>query len=185
MNWQRGGTLLGWLLLEFSHSEFVYIMGNHEERIERYLRLHAPEIADLSNFTLPALLSSHTDGRIKFVNVREEGGAGYSIIPGWWAFHGHELGICPVASPAKRYMDKLRCNFVVGHIHKKDSITVSSGFYDRIFKGYSVGTLAKRSPHYLPINDWINGFAVLEVSSDGKSGKTFHNYHFEYGDIVE
>lgn len=172
----------------FPNAKITYIMGNHEERLEKYIRKNAPELADFKELTLPSFLDFDEVG-VEFIDNRKRltQGVGPYRVQGWNIFHGHEFGICPLTNPAKRYVDRAKVNMIVGHIHKTDS-SVMTTFNRDLIRCYSVGTLAKLSPDYMPINQWTQGFAIIEhVYADVTSWRTplgvVHNHLIWYGEV--
>ena len=172
----------------FPNAKITYIMGNHEERLEKYVRKNVPELADFKELTLPSFLDFDDVG-VEFVDNRKRltQGVGLYRVQGWNIFHGHEFGICPLTNPAKRYVDRAKVNMIVGHIHKTDS-SVMTTFNRDLIRCYSVGTLAKLSPDYMPINQWTQGFAIIEhVYADVNSWRTplgiVHNHLIWYGEV--
>lgn len=172
----------------FPKANITYIMGNHEERLEQYVRKNVPELADFKELTLPSFLEFE-DLKIELVDNRKRltMGMGPYIVQGWSIFHGHEFGIRPLTNTARRYVDRAKVNMVVGHIHKTDSSVITTINRDLI-RCYSVGTLAKLSPDYMPINQWTQGFAVIEHAyADVNSWKAplgiIHNHLIWYGEV--
>ena len=172
----------------FPDAKITYIMGNHEERLEKYVRKNVPELADFKELTLPSFLDFDEIG-VEFIDNRKRltQGVGPYRVQGWNVFHGHEFGICPLTNPAKRYVDRAKVNMIVGHIHKTDSSVITT-FNRDLIRCYSVGTLAKLSPDYMPINQWTQGFAIIEhVYADVNSWRTplgiVHNHLIWYGEV--
>lgn len=172
------------ILAEFPEADATYIMGNHEERIEKYIFKNAPELAELPGLALPDLLDFSGKG-IKLVDNRKELEAkGYAYkYHGWSILHGHELGICPVTDPARRYLERAKSNVIVGHIHKTDS-RIMTTLEGHIIKCCSVGTLAKRNPQYMPFNAWIQGFAVMEHHDSWYMPDIVHNFSICNGTVI-
>lgn len=172
------------ILAEFPGIGATYIMGNHEERIEKYILKNAPELAELPGLALPDLLD-FSGKSIQLVDNRkilEALGSAFRYH-GWSILHGHELGICPVTDPARRYLERAKTNVIVGHIHKTDS-RIMTTLDGQIIKCCSVGTLAKRNPKYMPFNAWIQGFAVMEHSDSWYMPDIVHNFSICNGTVI-
>lgn len=171
----------------FPNAKITYIMGNHEERLEKYVRKNVPELADFKELTLLSFLEFE-DLKIDFIDNRERltKGMGLYKVQGWHIFHGHEFGICPLMNPARRYVDRAKINMITGHIHKTDSSVITTVNRDLI-RCYSVGTLAKLSPDYMPINQWTQGFAIIEHTVDDEFSwrrlGIVHNHIIWYGEV--
>ena len=54
----------------FPKAKITYIMGNHEERLEKYIRKNAPELADFKELTLPSFLDFDEIG-VEFIDNRK------------------------------------------------------------------------------------------------------------------
>lgn len=177
-------SFLRGILAEFPGADITYIVGNHEERIEKYVLKNAPELAELPGLALPDLLDFSEKG-IKLVDNRKElevYGTPFQYH-GWRILHGHELGICPVTDPARRYLERAKTNVIVGHIHKTDS-RIMTTLDGQTIKCCSVGTLAKRNPQYMPFNGWVQGFAVMEHSDIWYVPDIVHNFSICNGAVI-
>lgn len=172
------------ILGEFPGAEATFIMGNHEERIEKYILKNAPELADIPGFALADILDFSSNG-IKLVDNRNElETKGFAFkYHGWSILHGHELGICPVTDPARRYLERAKTNIIVGHIHKTDS-RIMTTLDGQIIRCCSIGTLAKRNPQYMPFNAWIQGFAIMEHSGSWSQPDIVHNFSICKGMVI-
>jgi hypothetical protein len=125
------------------------------------------------------------DNGIKLVDNRNElETKGFAFkYHGWSILHGHELGICPVTDPARRYLERAKTNIIVGHIHKTDS-RIMTTLDGQIIRCCSIGTLAKRNPQYMPFNAWIQGFAIMEHSGSWFQPDIVHNFSICKGMVI-
>ena len=80
--------------------------------------------------------------------------------------HGHELGIFPRVNPAHRYLERAKASLMVAHIHTTDE-KYAKNIHNQTIACHCVGTLANMCPAYRPQNDWVAGFAVVELDADG------------------
>jgi len=158
---QREG--LAWLRSQFPRARLVYKLGNHDERYDHWLWNHAPEISDLPQVRLPAILGCKKLG-IEVV------GDGRPVMAGKLAiFHGHELGggiFSPVNAARGAYM-RTTASVLIGHHHRTSSHTEPNWKHEEI-ACWSVGCLADLSPDYSRINKHNQGLAEIEVASDGE-----------------
>lgn len=160
------------LRMTFPNAEIVYIMGNHEERLEKYIIKNAPELQGVAD-SIPLLLDFKAHN-ILFVDnrrIKSKYGMFYKVR-NFTIIHGHELGICPIISPAHKFLEKAKDNLILGHIHTSDE-KVSTTIDGKIIRCYSVGTLAKLSPMYMPFNSWVQGFCIMELREDGDIVRNF------------
>ena len=160
----------------FKNAEIVYIIGNHEERLEKYIMKNAPELQGIAD-SLNNILSLD-EYNIKIVDnrrMKSTTGSFYKIND-FTILHGHEIGICPIVNPAHKFLEKAKDNIILGHIHSPDEkvITTISG---DIIRCYSVGTLGKLYPMYKPFNSWGQGFAIMEHHKDNDIVRNFRIFN--------
>lgn len=157
---QRDG--LQWLRSQFPKARLVYKMGNHDERYDHWLWNHAPEISDLPQVRLPAILGCKKLG-IEVV------GDGRPVMAGKLAiFHGHELsGPFVPAMPARSAFLRATASVMVGH-HHRTSTHVQPNWKHEEIACWSVGCLCDLSPEYARVNAFNHGQAVVDVDADGQ-----------------
>lgn len=145
----------------------VYIQGNHEERLQKYLHSCAPEISKLRGMTVQEQLGLESLG-VEYIDNKKlkHETKKYFSIGKLHILHGHEQGICPSVNPARRYLSISGANIMVGHVHKKDE----DGFKtieNKSIGAWVVGAACDLYPDYRPQNNWKGGFAVIEWDDDG------------------
>lgn len=158
---------LGKLRDMFPAASWTYVKGNHEHRLQAYLWNKAAEIAALKGLTIPEQLELDRLG-ITWVDndaLKQRTGRYYSFGK-LNVLHGHELGICPRVNPAHRLLERAKASLMVGHIHTADE-KFAKNIDDQTIGCHCVGTLANMHPAYRPQNDWVAGFAVVELDADG------------------
>lgn len=142
----------------FPNADKVYIEGNHENRLSRYIRDKAPEIYGL--LELPQILELH---EWKFVPYGPE--QKHRIL-GSKLHARHE----PLASSAKATATKAMCSIVYGHIHSIEEHQVVS-LDGSNYRAISVGWLGNKKHSvfsYLKGHaQWALGFGVVKVLSNG------------------
>lgn len=145
----------------FPNTMITYVMGNHEERLEKYILKNAPDIAELGYGVEDVLELEKRD--IQFVDNRKLKASENTFFKfgQFTILHGHEMGICPTVSPAHRFLERAKGNVILGHIHAPDE-KFTTCIDGSVLRCYSVGTLAKLNPLYRPFNGWGQGFAVIE-----------------------
>lgn len=173
---EDGREILGILRREFPKAYIYYMLGNHEERYERYLRVKAPELLDCSDFKVDVLLRFGQMG-IELIDGKRIAKAGKLNL-----IHGHEFGrqfFSPV-NPARGLYMKSKESAICGHHHQtsEHSERSLSGDVDTC---WSVGCLCELNPDYRPINKWNHGFAHVKVNEDGNY-KVF-NYKIIEGEV--
>lgn len=154
---------LEWLRSQFKSARIVYKLGNHDERWDHWLWNHAPEISDLPQVRLPAILGAKKHG-IEFV------GDGRPVMAGKLAiFHGHELAGGPFvpAMPARSAFLRTTASVMVGHHHRTSTHTQPNWKHEEI-ACWSVGCLADLNPEYSRVNSHNWGCAEIDVDSAGE-----------------
>ena len=150
-----------------------YKIGNHEFRLERYLRVNAPELLGIDDFELQNLLRFGEMGIIK-VDTMQKCMMGKLAV-----FHGHEFGrgVFSPVNPARGLYMKAKRSAIVGH-HHQTSEHVEKDILNEVTACWSVGCLCGMSPEYMPVNKWNHGFATIEIYNNG-------TYHFENKKIID
>jgi predicted phosphodiesterase len=128
------------------------ILGNHEDRFEKYLNRKAPALRGLRDLTIERQLSM-PEMNITLVPYI------YEIMPGFIIKHGESVG----RYPARGEYNKEFCNGISGHGHKTDICRSYSYKNDRGW--YSIGHLANKSiidKHYSKACRWSQSFAIID-----------------------
>jgi predicted phosphodiesterase len=154
-------TFLKWIRQEFHGIPITVKLGNHEERLEKWLWQHAPEISDdpimgIDNWCgMPALdMTLVKDKRIVM--------AGSLPI-----LHGHEKGngISSPVNQARGAFMRLHHTVLEGHGHR----TSTHSEPDMMGKEtvcFSTGCLCDLRPAYAVLNKWNHGAAIVTVHDD-------------------
>jgi len=157
---ELGKWFLNELRLAFPKAQIYYKIGNHEMRLERYLKVKAPEIFDTDEFKLEILLefAKHHVIMIDKYTVIKAGNL--NII------HGHEYKGAGGVYPAKYIYAKSKVNTICGHYHRS-STYLDKNMDGAYHGGFSTGCLCELSPDYLPYNEWVHGFAIVTMKENG------------------
>jgi predicted phosphodiesterase len=149
---------LGYLRSNFT-CPIYWISGNHEIRLERYLRLKAPELLDIQDFQLPVLLRFAEFGVIE-VPYSSKVYFGKLMVE-----HGDKMKGAGGVQPARTLLLKFKRPVICGHFHRHSEAT--QRIYDgEVQKAWSLGCLCETEPSYMPINDWTHGAAIIEVQHE-------------------
>ena len=153
---------LEYLKSEFPSAVIYWKVGNHEERIENYLKVKAPELLDVSDFKLSVLMEFGARGIHCITDKRKV------VIGKLTVLHGHEFHNKSAGSvnPARTLFLKTHQSAVVAHSH------ICSEHTDKRLDGdiitcWSVGCLCGLTPDYARINRWGHGFARVKQLKDG------------------
>ncbi|NLF01125.1 MAG: hypothetical protein GX601_09130 [Anaerolineales bacterium] len=135
--------------------QVVYKFGNHERRYDDYLRLRAPQLLNLQECELSALLDFGGDcvGWNSTIRVGEH----FTML------HGHEFGSAffnPV-NPARGLFLRAKACAIGAHAHQT-SHHDEPNVRGESLSTWSVGCLCDLHPEYATLNKWNHGFALLE-----------------------
>jgi hypothetical protein len=77
--------------------------------------------------------------------------------------HGHELpkGMAAPVNPARGFFLRTKASTIGGH-HHQTSEHIENDLNNNLIGAFSTGCLCELNPHYMPINKWNHGFAVVE-----------------------
>lgn len=158
----------------FPTESIYYAAGNHENRLKRYLWKNAKQIFDIDEFRLEYLLQLEAFN-IKFLGHMNDNYWGKLLIE-----HGDKLRGSGGVSPARTLLLKFKRSVACGHFHRPNSA------HSVVYKGethvaYSIGCMCELNPDYLPVNEWVHGFAI--VSKDENGDFSFDNKQIINGKI--
>lgn len=154
-----------WLsILKLEFSNVWYIPGNHEDRLQAYIKDNAPSLGMLDEIKLQNLLSLDEIG-ITYVE-------GFIHCGDISFLHGHELGVSGM-DPARKLFMKMKRSAICGHLHRPDSYYTRDGA-GNLLHCHVLGHLGNPSPEFMPRNDWQHGCAVVTVPNSGKSHVQTH-----------
>lgn len=144
----------------FPKSLIYYIPGNHEIRMERYLKVKAPELLDVEEFRLDVLLRVREFG-INFIPYGTKVYFGKLLVE-----HGDKMKGTGGVNPARTLFLRLKRHAICGHFHRTSEAT------EKVYDGdvvvtYSTGCLCELEPGYLEVNNHNHGFAIVEM--DGQN----------------
>jgi predicted phosphodiesterase len=155
--------LLRWLRGEFPDIKIVAKAGNHEERWEKWLWQHAPELSTSPIMGLDNWLALKELGIELVADKRIVMAGGLPIL------HGHEKGngiSSPVNQARGAYM-RLHHTVLEGHGHRT-SIHSEPDMMGAETVCFSTGCLCDLRPAYAPLNKWNHGAAVVQVNEAGE-----------------
>lgn len=141
------------------NAEIYYVIGNHENRLEKYVLTKAPELASLIEDVFSI---------IKTEDFKIRGCASLTINDNFVCKHGTLLGNKSGLSAIKE-MENAYMSGATGHTHRLCKyIARKSG---RKFVWIETGCLCDLNPEYMVNPNWQAGFAELIF----KDGKLYHS----------
>jgi predicted phosphodiesterase len=152
----------------------IYKVGNHCERLDHYLIDNAPQMFQEEGMALRHWLKLDE--------------LSYTLVLGQqhiWAgkctlIHGHEIKAGGSVNPARNKMLRAYDNIVFGHHHTTGNSPIRT-IRGKEMNAWAVGGLFSLAQEYALTNQFIQGFAILEVETDGSF--TMHNKRFIDGKI--
>lgn len=158
-------------------AKIIYKLGNHCERYEHFLMHKAPELLGISEFKFENLLKANERGMDVVGEKRVIKANKLNII------HGHEYPsvFSPVNIARGLYM-KGKVSAMQGHNHAVSEHT-ETDMNGEIVTTWSVGCLCELNPAYMPLNKWSHGFAMVDLSDNGKDFEV-RNYRIYKGKIL-
>lgn len=146
----------------FPTQSIYFLKGNHDVRLEAYLKVKAPELLDITEFKLESLLQFNS---FKITSIEDNVlvKAGHLSIT-----HGHHVMrgfFAPVNSARGVYM-KAKQSTIIGHVHKVSEHTETNMDGD-MTTTWSTGCLCELKPDYSPlVSNYAHGFAHVIVNKD-------------------
>jgi predicted phosphodiesterase len=176
---ERAATLQFFEVLrkQFPKSRIILKLGNHDERLEKYLAVKAPELLDLDEVQFESLFKLDNYGIELVGQKRIIRAGGLSIL------HGHEYPT-PVIGPvnaARGLFLRAKDSALVNHHHQVSEHTEST-IKGEIITCWSLGCLCELHPAYAPINKWSHGGAIVEL--DAKGNYEVWNKRILHGKVV-
>jgi hypothetical protein len=142
----------------FPVAKIYWKLGNHEERLEKYLRVKAPELLDMSEFKLGKIIEMRG---VTGVNIIEKQIVYAGRLP---IVHGHEFQskATSAVNPARGLFLKTLSSALISHYHRTSS-HAEKDINDKLMSSFSVGCLCGLHPEYALLNNWNHGFAYIDI----------------------
>lgn len=156
MNEARGG--LDELLSVVPHKEVIYLFGNHENRLNKFVMEKAPKLSGLFK-------PEEVMGLPKHIKVVPYGQNGKYNIGNLVCVHGSRAGENPAASMVKKF----RSSVIFGHTHKIQEYHINNA-HGEDFVALNIGWLGdqrKAADYIQDISDWTLGFGITYHKSNG------------------
>jgi len=158
---EQGRWFMAALRETFPDARIYYKVGNHEDRLEKWLKIKAPEWLGMEEFELKMLLR-FGENRIELIESDATIKAGHLNI-----IHGHEYLGGGTVNPARNLYLKAKASTICGHFHRKSEF-VTRDINNHIQGAWTMGCLCELYPEYMKgHSDWVHGFAVVKVNKDG------------------
>lgn len=155
-----GREFFAYMRAQFPKAEFVYKLGNHEERLGKYIIQRAPALEGIEGVDLPSCLNARDHG-VSIIRDKRLIRLGKLNV-----LHGHEYQGGGGVNPARWLFLRARSVALCGHFHRT-SEHHAKDISDKYQAAWSAGCLCDLKPLYAPHNEWNHGFCFAEVANDG------------------
>jgi predicted phosphodiesterase len=142
------------------NSQINYQEGNHDARMQIYLRDRAPELSDLPELAYPVLTRLEANG-VKWIPEGEK-----FRIGKLWHHHGHKLDGGGV-NPARNKFNKVFQNIIFGHHHRFDYYSARQYGSNELFQAIANANLYTLEPDYAHHTHWHIGFTEINYIASG------------------
>lgn len=136
-----------------------FIPGNHEIRLERYLRVKSPELLNLQEFRLDVLLRVG-ENKIEYLKHGTKVYFGKLLVE-----HGDKMKGAGGVNPARTLLLKFKRPTICGHFHRTSSAN-SKVYDDDSMMAWTSGCLCELEPGYMELNEHNHGFIIVNVNED-------------------
>lgn len=146
----------------FPHARVIHKWGNHEQRFQRYMWLKAPELLDIDDCQLGAILDCKEYG-VEVVSDPVPIRAGKLYV-----VHGHEWKrpLSNPVNPARGLYLKAKVSCVCAHLHQSSQHS-QPRLDEHVVSTWSSGCLCELHPEYCPVNEWNLGFMAMQIDKEG------------------
>lgn len=160
---EMGVRFFEWLRSQFPDARIIWKLGNHEERLENYIVQKNSELFGLDELTMESLLDCEKY-RVEVVTDQRLIMLGRLPI-----LHGHEYqsGISAPVNPARGVFLRGVHTVLVGHSHQKSEHSTKD-LLGKVITCWSTGCCCTLKPRWKRYNQWTNGWAFIDVSSNGE-----------------
>lgn len=157
--------------------KIIYKAGNHERRYIDYMRLRAPALIGVPQFTFPRVLGLE-DISADFVAWNSVIHVGDKLT----LLHGHEFGgsVFSPVNPARGLFLRSKACAICGH-HHQTSQHDEPNVRGTALTTWSLGCLCDLHPEYMPFNRWNHGFA--EFAFGGGNEWQIENRRIVHGKV--
>lgn len=147
----------------FPKSQIVHKFGNHEARWDNFLQEQAPQLLDIPEIELPALLQFDRYG-IQHVEQQKVSKAGKLYVA-----HGHEYKSIFGGGIYNARNSRIKAgnhNILLSHYHRSQEDT-GTDIEGSVKGGWVIGCLCDLRPSWLGFTQWTHGYAFVELQQDG------------------
>jgi UDP-2,3-diacylglucosamine pyrophosphatase LpxH len=150
------------------YSNVIYVEGNHEQRVQKYINDRAPELHGL--ISIERLFDGYLRKSMEYVRTTP----GESMMT--WnddLLIGHfNKAAKNTCYTVKLLVEKYMTNVVQAHTHRLGEYAIRG--YDKTLRGWECGCLCDLDPDYVAKPNWQQGFLVYTRNGDGWNMEIVH-----------
>lgn len=149
-------------------AKIIWIYGNHEFRLVRYIYKNAKKLAWLPQLQLENIVKVK-DFNVQVKKFRPEiAKYTHNFIEHEGFLIGHFNAVKSAGGyTAKGLVDKFGTNIIQSHTHRAGA-HIKTNFHG-IIEGYEIGSLCSQEPPYMNNPDWVLGWGVIEAFRNNAS----------------
>jgi hypothetical protein len=142
----------------FPGVKIYWKLGNHCERLEKWLFTKAIEVLDMDEWRMENLMKFRGVEDLTIIHKQIVYAGRIPIV------HGHEFQAAPASpvNPARGLFLKTLSSSIVSH-HHRTSAHSETDIHGKLMSWWSIGCLCGLHPEYATINKWNHGFAYIET----------------------
>jgi hypothetical protein len=174
MELQIGVQILTAIAKYFPNALRIFKIGNHEDRLDNYIRNNAPELWTEEGAAIADRLRLKELGYDLVLSQQVIHAGDANVI------HGHEIKAGGAINPARNKFLRAFANLVFFHHHTAQSSSART-IRGKELGAWAVGMLAAVSQEYAMNNQYIQGYAIITVYANGEF--SVENKRFINGEI--
>lgn len=149
----------------FPKARIVWMEGNHEQRLKRYVMEKCPELAEVPGMELLGFVCRY--GGPEAIRGVEWVDDCRTVRTGNLAhLHGHEFRGGGGVNPARWLYLRTGESAMVGHFHRTSEHS-EPNLSGKQIGAWSTGCLCTLNPDWMRKTKWNHGFAFIDVNADG------------------
>jgi len=149
------------------YSNVIYIEGNHEARVGKYINDNAPELLGL--VSIEGLINNNLETPIEYVRTTP----GESMLEWDNLLIGHfNKAAKNTGYTVKLLVEKYMTSVVQAHTHRLGEYAIR-GYYGTL-RGWECGCLCDINPSYVAVPNWQQGFLVYTGDKDAWNMEIAH-----------
>jgi predicted phosphodiesterase len=136
-----------------------FLVGNHEERYENYIRRNAPALATFKGIGFEAIMG------LGELDIEYYAAGFFPSFGRLLLCHGHKIRTGG-QNPARSALLSVGDNVLFGHVHRA-TMAFSTSYNGETHGAWSNSCLSSMRPEYRTAPDWTQGITIVETTKSG------------------